>query len=70
MKHIILLVTWFAAGQPPNSYRVEFATLGACEIARAMLFREADRLKAEFAARNAASVPPSVSAICAPGATD
>lgn len=74
MTHVILLVTWFAVGQPPSSYQVQFETADACLQARDAIFAEAARLKAEAAQRDAAAVgvvltpglAPYATAICAP----
>jgi hypothetical protein len=35
LKEMILLVTRFVAGQAPSSYQVRFASVEACEAARA-----------------------------------
>ena len=47
MKSVILLVTWFIAGQQPSSYQSIFSSVEACESARTAVFAEANRLKAQ-----------------------
>jgi hypothetical protein len=41
----MLLVTWFVAGQRPESYQVRVAN---CEAARAALLHDAERLRGEM----------------------
>jgi hypothetical protein len=41
----MLLVTWFVAGQRPESYQVRVVN---CETARAALLQEAERLRGEM----------------------
>ena len=76
-QSVLLLVTWFVAGQPPQSYQQEFLSLQACEAARGQLLREGERLKYEARQRDESAVrpgvvllhpstPPSVTAICTP----
>lgn len=77
MTGYVLLVTWFAYGQPPASYQTIFDSERACGMARFAVLAEADRMKAEVfgtpgdaAKRNtfipASAAPPKVSAICTP----
>lgn len=77
MKHL-LLVTWFVAGQPPNSYQANFDSAEACGRARLAILFEVKRLKDEAEKRivdNATddqlkrlmlmqAKPPTASAIC------
>lgn len=44
MGKVVLLVTWFVVGQPPQSYQADFATLDACNVARLSLLSERARL--------------------------
>lgn len=67
----ILLVTWFYAGQAPQSYQVRYSSGPACEAARAQVLREAERLASPAACHRvpgsdwtACPVAPTVSAIC------
>jgi hypothetical protein len=76
-QSVLLLVTWFVYGQPPQSYQQEFSSLQTCEAARDQLMREGERLKAETRQQDAdraaqarvfimPSIPPSVTAVCTP----
>ena len=67
----VLLVTWFVFNQPPATSQSTFNSKQACLIARDAIQAEQKRLKAEqeeFDARRGTtpSVPPRVSAVCAP----
>jgi hypothetical protein len=73
----VLLVTWFAYGQPPSSYQAAFDSERACGLARFAVLAEAERMATEVkvAVENAAkrgaflpasASPPKVSAICTP----
>jgi hypothetical protein len=71
----VLLVTWFAYSQPPNSYQTIFDTEKACILARSAVLAEAERMKAEregAAAAHGGFVPAmagdflNVSATCTP----
>lgn len=77
MKEVVLLVTWFLGGQPPTSYTATFATMQACEAARAQLVAEEARFARQQEADNAALAAggarfvgvyprgPQLSAVCA-----
>jgi hypothetical protein len=73
----VLLVTWFAYGQPPASYQTIFDSERACDLARSAVIADADRMRAERGAAAAArggfipamaGDPLRVSAICTPKA--
>jgi hypothetical protein len=40
----LLLVTWLAYGQPPSDYQVPFSSNEACEAARLLLIKDAERI--------------------------
>lgn len=66
----ILLVTWFYAGQPPQSYQVRFSTERSCLDARDHVLAEGRRLANPTAQRlpgGGEIIPfaPTVSAVCA-----
>jgi hypothetical protein len=75
---VVLLVTWLIFGQAPQSYQHEFSSQQACDAARVQVLQEGERLKAETRQQDTAraaqpgvlyaapSVPPMVTAICAP----
>ena len=76
MKYI-LLVTWFAYGQPPSSYQVIFNTAEACASARMAVMFEAERILNDVKERVAAAAKqgtylpasasaPTVSTACTP----
>lgn len=76
MKYV-LLVTWFAYGQPPSSYQTVLNSAEACATARLAVMMEAQRMLDEFrvsldAARQRGTVlapgagAPRVSAACTP----
>jgi hypothetical protein len=44
--HVLLLVTWFYAGQPAASYQAEFSSMDACSWAEFRLLREREQLEA------------------------
>jgi hypothetical protein len=44
----ILLVTWFAMGQPPDSYQTIFKSAALCEAAQVSLRVDQARLQAEW----------------------
>ena len=46
-KAHLLLVTWFTPGQPTTSYQVNFGSSEACDVARAQVLKDADRMKNE-----------------------
>jgi hypothetical protein len=79
MNAFILLVTWFAYGQPPSSYQTVFNSAEACGKARQALVAEAERMRMDVGNRAAAAAKegkylpaseaaPKVSAICTPQA--
>lgn len=76
MKYV-LLVTWFAYGQPPNSYQVVLNSAQACAKAQMAVQFEAKRLLDEVKERVAAAASrgqylpasasaPTVSTACTP----
>ena len=77
MKPVLLMVTWFYFGEPPQTSHVEFASMDSCLMARGEILHSALRLKndAQIEAQqafqrgidNLAYLPaPTVSAVCAP----
>jgi hypothetical protein len=73
----VLIVTWFVYGQPPTNSQSEFVSAERCELARQMVFADAERLKKDALAAAAPHtdamgmtsytpnpVYPTVSAIC------
>jgi hypothetical protein len=44
MTTFLLLVTWLAYGQPPSDYQVPFSSNEACEAARLLLIKDAERI--------------------------
>ena len=74
---VLLLVTWFYYGEPPQTSHVEFGSMEACQKARREILRSATQLKyeAETEAQEAwqrgiAYIPhlpaPTVSVVCGP----
>ena len=47
LKGIILLVTWFVAGQAPVTSQTTFSSMQACQVGRTAILKERDRLVAE-----------------------
>ena len=77
MNTFVLLVTWFAYGQPPSSYQAVFNSAEACGKARQALLMEAESMRmnagyrAVAAAKEGKYLPasqaaPKVSAVCTP----
>lgn len=77
MEAYVLLVTWFAYGQPPSNYQTVFDSERACGLARSAVLAEAERMGDEVRAAVAAAAkrgtyvpasasPPKVSAVCTP----
>ncbi len=75
MKPVLMMVTWFYFGEPPQSSNAEFGSMEACQAARHEVFRSATRLKYEAETeaqtgwqRGITNMPhlpaPTVSAIC------
>ena len=67
MDSFVLLVTWIVSGQPSSSYQTTFKSAEACEVAKASLVADAQRVKAEFEKRTAdaaraTTMPPPVPA--------
>lgn len=69
----VLLVTWIASGQPPQSYQTPFSSLELCQSARASILSDAERMKDERAKEDAQlesrgiyrnTVSPMVTAVC------
>jgi hypothetical protein len=67
----VLLVTWFTPNQPTSSYQVMFNSPQACEAARLLVLKDAERLKSEKAelGRQAPYIPPGLSALSSPSAS-
>jgi len=76
MKAFLLLVTWFAQGQPPSNYQAPFNSAEACETARSAVLADGRRLQAEALQRAIAAhgdnqqarffaIAPTVTAVCA-----
>lgn len=79
MSAYVLLVTWFAYGQPPSSYQTVFDNERACGIAKLAVLQEADRILEDVKQRVAAAAArgtylpasasaPTVSVVCTPKA--
>ena len=77
MQPVLLIVTWFYFGEPPQTSHVEFGSMNACQTARREILHSATQLKyeAETEAQeawqrgitNIAHLPaPTVSVVCGP----
>jgi hypothetical protein len=77
MGAYVLLVTWFAYGQPPSNYQTTFDSERACGLAKFAVLQEADRMADEVRTAVAAAAkrgeivpasasPPKVSVVCTP----
>jgi hypothetical protein len=69
----LLFVTWFYYGSPPASYQTPFDSIDACEVARAGILGDAERMKddanKEIERKRALGIiynpiVPTVSAVC------
>lgn len=66
MAKFVLLVTWFAMGQAPSSYTVDFTSAGSCNEAVEALKRAEAKLGSEWSRSIGPQPlkPPTVVAVC------